>query len=78
MTFNQLKESLKNGPRAVQWTKSQIVEIASLEKNGAVRITNIISDKSYILPRKNSEWILNLIPEGDWIKIGNLSPRDKK
>lgn len=79
MTFKELQKSLAKGPRAIRWTNSRIVEIASLQSNGAVRISNFVSGKSYILPRKHSEWMLNLVPEGTtMVTLGDLMPKERK
>lgn len=78
MTFSKLRRELTDAgrPLAVKWTQSDIVEVASLESNGAVRITNVITKNSYILPRR-VEVHVEILTDG-LVSLGQLFPKSMK
>lgn len=76
MTFRQLRNYLHNhGPQGVLWLESNIVERAEVTENGAVRITNLFSKQSYILPRKYTELKLRILDKKDWIFLGQFTTK---
>ena len=81
MTYKQLREKLvKMGKKGfVRWTNSQIVEFAQVTDTGAVKITNVISRKSYFIPRKMNELNITILKtEVGFIKMGDLLPKSMR
>lgn len=76
LTFPQLRKSLyKQGPQIVQWVASSVIEEASLEPNGAVRITNFVTRRSYILPTHYRELSMRIVPKDELVQLGDLLPK---
>lgn len=81
MTYKQLREKLtSNGKKAfVRWNKSGIVEFARVTDTGSVQITNVISKKSYHIPRKMNELDITVLdPNAGFIKMGDLLPKSMR
>ena len=77
LTYKYLRNYTHNhgGKQIIEWTKSKIVEIATVEKNGAIRITNVVSGKSYTLPRKYQELEIRLVKKDELVSLGQLLPK---
>jgi hypothetical protein len=76
MTFRQLRRYLTaQGPQAVRWLRSGIVEVAEVTPNGAVRITNVVSGRAYTLPRCYSDVQIALVPRTSLVPLGALLPK---
>lgn len=79
MTFHELRKYLHNfGPQMVQWGESGIVEQAKMMKNGAVRITNVATRKSYILPKGYECINLRIVDKNEMVILGSLLPKGKR
>lgn len=79
MTFKQLRNKIaNNGPQAIRWLNSSIIELATIEPNGAVRITNAISKKSYILPTHYVDLKIEIIQMNEVITLGDLMPKSMR
>lgn len=74
MTFTQLRKYLHHHPGFIRWTNSGIVEYAEVEENGAIRVTNVISKKSYILPKRTDKLHVEIYKESV-IALGSLMPK---
>jgi hypothetical protein len=73
MTFKQLRNALiKDGPFYIKWNRSGIIEYAEAEANGAVRVTNLISGRSFILPRKYAQFDITIVDWASFIRMGSL------
>jgi hypothetical protein len=79
MTFKELRRFLaNNGSSGIRWNKSGIVELAVLELNGAVRVINIISQKSYILPKMYKEVDISIVLPHELVSVTSLAPREMR
>lgn len=78
MTIQQLRKELKDGTRMIRWSPSGIVEAANLQSSGAIRITNLISGMSYILPRRYTDFTFEILPNDSMIRLGDLLPKRMK
>lgn len=74
MTFKALRRYLHdNGASMVRWTRSGTVEMANIEANGAVRITNAVTKKSYILPKRDDHHLE--IFTSSHVRLGDQLPK---
>jgi hypothetical protein len=79
MTFRELRRELeKESPKPIRWMNSGIVELAYLEPNGAVSISNVVSGKQYFLPRRITELNVEFIKEDALIPLGSLIPKSMR
>jgi hypothetical protein len=79
MTFRKLRRELtKENPKVIRWIASGIVELARLEPNGAVSISNSISGKQYFLPKKMTEFNIEFIPKDALVALGDLIPKSMR
>ena len=77
MTFKELRNELKNGPRLIMWVKSGIIEGAFIHTNGGVIIKNLITKHQYFIPSKYSELNIIVIDESKagHVTMGSLLPK---
>jgi len=75
MTYIEIRKALvKENPKPIRWDNSGIVELATLEPNGAISIFNAISGKRYIMPRRD-EIKFSFIDKESFIALGDLFPK---
>lgn len=74
MTFKALRKALHHAT-PIRWTRSGIVERAAKEPNGAVRITNFITGRSYVLPHSYAEVNVEVIGYSETVRLGSLLPK---
>jgi hypothetical protein len=78
MTFKELRHLLIWGPQTIRWNKSGIVELAQLQRNGAIVITNVISRKSYHIPKRYNELNITIVPPHEMVALGDLLPKNMR
>lgn len=80
MKFKRLRQlAVSQGNKIlVRWEKSKIVELVTVEYNGALRVTNLISKHSWIIPYNYDNDLKLEIVKEDYVSLGSLLPKLSK